>query len=164
MIIIIVKLLSSGKSKSDSYLIQSQLKAKITMSQPHSIKLRGGWKVHLNDSVQPWNFPAQTQKLQEKGPILRFTRRFQSPPVRSNLQQLSLCWANINGLKIITIDSLTISLQTHTPNFIEISSGLDTHLIEFTVDTSDLTPDQEFGVFWLEIKEADPNEKPITNS
>lgn len=123
------------------------------MTPPHIIKLRGGWKVHLDGLTQPWSFPAQTSKLLDKGPVLKFTRRFQSPPNRSLQQQTSLNWAKTEGIKSLILDQTTINLQTQATGSIPISSDQDIHMIEFSLTTNQLTPDQDFGEFWLEITE-----------
>jgi|LakMenE18May11ns_1017448.scaffolds.fasta_scaffold9700850_1 hypothetical protein len=134
-----------------------QQKAKNKMSRPHTIKLRGGWKVHLDGSIQPWSFPALTSNLQGKGPTVKFSRKFQSPPKRSTQQQTTLNWAKIDGVESLDIDQVTINLQTHLANSILISDDQETHLISFSLDTNQLAPDQEFGEFWLEI--TDPSDE-----
>ena len=125
------------------------------MSRPHTIKLRGGWKIHLDGSIQPWSFPAQTSNLQGKGPAVKFTRKFQSPPKRSPQQQTTLNWAKTDCVESLDIDQVTINLKTHPANSILISDDQDTHLNSFSLYTNHLDPDQEFGEFWLEI--TDPS-------
>ncbi len=150
----IVDCSANGKSKSIPELNYDGLKGKKTMNRVHVIKLRGGWKLHLEGSAMPWNFPSTARELIQAGPLLRLSRRFQSPPMHCDSQKTHLKWAKIEGTQELRIDQRVVDLSGEEPIFWAIPDQREAHLIELVVATDRMAVDGEFGEFWLEIFES----------
>jgi|GEM_PF-5633021 len=129
------------------------------MTEPHRIRLRGGWTISADDDRTAWTLPCPGGQLAARGSRIRLERRFNHPPVRGESQTCRLIVRQVAGVVEVEIDG-----QKFTPAFPvddHPEAGFDFelpaapgHSIVMTVDTAFGTEVAEWGLIWLEITEA----------
>ncbi|MBI1324246.1 hypothetical protein GC170_13830 [bacterium] len=128
------------------------------MSEPHKIRLRGGWTIGPQDSAERWTLPCQGLALASHGDSVSFTRRFNHPPLKSGSQVCRLVLRQVAGVTQVDIDG-----QKFTPAMPVIDhpeAGFDFelppgpgHRVVLSVDTAAASEAPEWGHIWLEIAE-----------
>lgn len=129
------------------------------MSEPHKIRLRGGWTISPLDVPEAWTLPCPGQTLSERGDIVTLARRFNHPPVRSEAQTCRLVLRHVAGVTEVDVDG-----QKFTPAMPVIDhpeAGFDFelpiapgHRVVLNVDTLAAAEAPEWGQIWLEIEEG----------
>jgi hypothetical protein len=129
------------------------------MTEPHRIRLRGGWTISTDDDHAAWTLPCPGGQLAARGSRIRLVRRFNHPPVRSESQICRLIVRHVAGVVEVEVDG-----QKFTPAFPvddHPEAGFDFelpatpgHMIALTVETELATEVAEWGEIWLEIFES----------
>lgn len=130
------------------------------MTEPHRIRLRGGWTIAGDRDQTPWNLPCTGREIAAAGECVRLIRRFNHPQKVGQLQPCRLVMRRVAGVTQIEIDGQPFvpawPVTDHPEAGFEFElPATPNHVVSLTIDRNDAAEAEEWGLIWLEISEPD---------